>query len=229
MSSVLEDSSPASGESLAGLESGPLAAKSGNEVYRKLLHVLPGLLPFLLVLIPHDDPLDWIAMAVVVAIAVVLTVCYLSLRSRVSRPEEANFFSTALSYPATVLGTLLVFPAHAEFAMVVVIMIGLGDGFAYICGKRFGRRNLPWNPQKSWAGLLGFLVFSAPAATLAFWLEAQNPDVPLPLAALCCGLASVAAALAESWPTQLTDNLRVGVTAAIAVSASYFLFAPLWL
>jgi hypothetical protein len=73
------------------------------------------------------------------------------------------------------------------------------------------------------------MIFSAPVASLAFWLEAQNPDVPFLLAALCCGIASAAAALAESWPTKLTDNLRVGVTAGIAVSVSYFLLSPYWI
>ncbi len=207
------------------------ASRAGakNEVYRKLLHMLPGLLPFVLAFLPHDDPPDWIAMSIVVGITLLFTGVYLALRSRVSRPKEANFFSSALSYPACVVGTLLVFPAHAEFAMVVVILIAFGDGFAYICGTRFGRRKLPWNPKKSWAGFWGFILFSAPPAALAFWLEARNPEVPFSLAAACCGIASVAAALAESWPTQLTDNLRVGLTSAVAVSASYFLLAPLWM
>ena len=40
--------------------------------------------------------------------------------------------------------------------------------------------------------------------------------------------ALVQLARAESWPTRLTDNLRVGLTGAIAISASYFLLAPNW-
>jgi dolichol kinase len=230
MSFVLkETATPSSDLSPREVDSSARGEKSNNEIFRKFLHMLPGLLPFVLPLLPHDDPPDWIAMVIVTAITMTLTGVYVSLRSRVSRPGEANFYSTALSYPATVLGTLLIFPAHVEFAMVVVILIAWGDGFAYICGKNFGRRKLPWNPQKSWAGTLGFMIFSAPVASLAFWLEAQNPDVPFLLAALCCGIASAAAALAESWPTKLTDNLRVGVTAAIAVSVSYFLLSPYWI
>ncbi len=198
---------------------------SGNEFYRKLLHMLPGVLPFVLAFLPHDDPPDWIAKSWVIGLAFLLTGTYLLLRSRVSRPEETNFFSTALSYPACVLGTLLIFPSQAEFAMVVVIMIAFGDGSAYLFGKRFGKTKLPWNPEKTWAGVLGFVIISAPIATLAFWLEAKNPDVSLLLAAICCGVTSLLAAVAESWRTQLTDNLRVGLTAAIGISSSYFLLA----
>jgi farnesol kinase len=225
MSSLLEDTSA---DSVSAPDSAP-PATSQNEIYRKLMHILPAVLPFVLVFLPHDDPPDWIAMSIVTAIIIVLTGIYLGLRSRVSRPQEADFFSSALSYPATVLGTLLIFPSHAEFAMVVVILIGLGDGSAYICGTRFGRKPLPWNPEKSWAGTLGFVLFSAPVATLAFWLEAKNPEVPFLLAAACCGIAAIASALAESWPTKLTDNLRVGLTAAVTVSGSYFLLSRFWI
>jgi farnesol kinase len=205
------------------------ASKTESEFFRKLMHMLPGVLPFGLYFLPHDDPPDWIAMTIVTAITLSFTGVYVALRSRVRRAGEEDFYSSALSYPAMVLGTLLVFPSHAEFAMVVVILIALGDGFAYICGKRFGGNKLPWNPEKSWAGTIGFVVFSAPVASLAFWMEAQNPDVPFLLAAACCTIAAVLAALAESWPTKLTDNLRVGLTAAIAVSGSYFLLAPYWI
>jgi hypothetical protein len=73
------------------------------------------------------------------------------------------------------------------------------------------------------------VVFSAPVASLAFWLEARNPEVPYLLALSCCTIAAALAAIAESWPTQLTDNLRVGLTAALAISGSYFVLAPYWI
>lgn len=228
MSTVVKDPTTSPDDSSQGIETKGSTSKTDNEFYRKLLHMLPGLLPFGLYFLPHDDPPDWIAMSCVVAITALFTGVYVALKTRVSRPEESNFYSSALSYPAAVLGTLLVFPGHAEFAMVVVILIALGDGFAFICGKRFGRKKLPWNPEKSWAGTLGFVLFSAPVATLAFWMEAQNPSVPWLLAAVCCGFAAVAAAVAESWPTNLTDNFRVGLTAALAISGSYFLLSPFW-
>lgn len=228
MSSLLDDPSARPSDSPAPRESRLTNRHSKNELNRKILHMLPGFLPFLLAILPHDDPPDWIAMTCVVSITVLLTGFYIAMRSRVSRPDEKNFYSTVLSYPAAVLGTLLLFPAHVEFAMVVVILIAFGDGCAYIFGKRFGRRALPWNPEKSWAGTIGFVIISAPIASLAFWLEAKNPEVPFLLAAGCCTLAALAAALAESWPTKLTDNLRVGVTAALTVSGSYFLLARFW-
>lgn len=224
---VEEPASPPKG-SASDREIRATGRHSKNEFNRKFLHMLPGVLPFLLAVLPHDDPPDWIAMGIVIAITVVLTGLYILMRSRVSRPGEKDFYSTTLSYPAAVLGTMLLFPSHIEFAMVVVILIAFGDGFAYICGKRFGRRRLPWNPEKSWAGTIGFVLFSAPVASLVFWLEAKNPEVSFSLAAICCTIAATLAALAESWPTKLTDNLRVGVTGAIAVSASYFLLAPYW-
>jgi hypothetical protein len=45
------------------------------------------------------------------------------------------------------------------------------------------------------------------------------------MAALCATVATVTAALAESWATSLTDNLRVGVAASLAVIAVHYLSA----
>jgi len=227
MSSLVDDAVSSPGDELQEPRNADQKT-SNNEVFRKTLHMLPGVVPFILSFLPHDDPPDWIALSIVVLVTAVFTGIYIKMRARVSRPDEDNFYSTVLSYPAAVLGTMLIFPANMEFAMVVVILIAFGDGFAYICGKRFGRKKLPWNPEKSWAGSLGFVAFSAPIAALAFWLEARNPEVPFSLALTCCAIAACAAALAESWPTKITDNLRVGVTAALTVSTSYFLLAQFW-
>ena len=181
----------------------------------------PGLLPFALQLVPHPDPLDWTSVGVVFGICVVLTGIFLLLRGVVRRPGEENFFSTALSYPATILVTLVLFRGHAEFACVVVVVLAFGDGSAYIGGKLFGRRRLPWNADKSWAGTLSFFLVAAPIAALAYWVEAR-PAAPLTLAILCGAAAAVAGAVAESLPMRLTDNLRVGVAASLAVVATHF-------
>jgi hypothetical protein len=42
---------------------------------------------------------------------------------------------------------------------------------------------------------------------------------------LCATAATVTAAVAESWATNLTDNLRVGVAASVAVIAAHYLSA----
>jgi dolichol kinase len=198
-----------------------LTASAGlpkGEICRKFLHMLPGLLPFVLACVPHPDPLDTTSVAVVAAVCLVLTLAFLALRGVVRRPDERNFLSTTLSYPASVLAVLLLFPARPEFAMVVVVILAFGDGTACLVGRLFGRTRLPWNPDKTWLGTTAFIACSGPIAALAFWIEAR-PSVAF-WQALTCGVgAAVAGALAESVPSRITDNARVGLAAGIATAA----------
>ncbi len=109
---------------------------------------------------------------------------------------------------------------------VVVVVLAFGDGSAYFGGKKFGGPRLPWNSQKTWAGTLTFLAVAGPLAALAYRGEAGTAT-PWMAAALCGGGAALFAALAESLPTRLSDNLRVGVTAAVAAALIHFSVLPL--
>ncbi len=199
-----------------------------GECCRKFLHMLPAALPFLLAFKPHQDPLTWGALRYVGTIAAILTVVFLLLFRVVRRSGEKNLLITVLSYPLTVLTPMFLFRGNAEFTCVVVVVLGLGDGSAFIGGKLFGNRRLPWNPKKSWVGTLCFFLVAAPFASLAYWLEARNPAAPWSLALACGGAAALAGAVAESLPTEITDNLRVGVAAAVAVVVTHFALAG-WL
>lgn len=198
------------------------AASDHSEWRRKLLHMAPGLIPFVLSAMEHQDPLEWFAVGVVIVICVVLTTVYLKSVARVRRADEHNFVATAISYPATIILSLLLFRSHTEFTSVVVCVLAFGDGCAYFAGKYLGKRKLPWNSHKTWLGTFAFVICSAPIAALAFWLEARNPAATWPLAFACAGAAAVCGAIAESWPTRVNDNLRVGLTALASVAVTYF-------
>jgi len=107
--------------------------------------------------------------------------------------------------------------------MVVTIIIALGDGSATVAGLILRGRRLPWNQAKSWVGLAAFLVCGGSVATLAYWCEAR-PGVS-PLLALACVMPAVlAAALAESLPLRMNDNIRVGVTGSLAILMTQSVF-----
>ncbi len=219
---------------------GGRSALRRGEILRKAIHMTPGAIPFALFLCPHPRVLPWDSLLIVTAITAILTGFYIASKEIVRRPDETNFYSTCLSYPACILATLLLFPQHPEFTCVVVVVLGFGDGSAYIGGKLVGGRRLPWNSKKTWAGTVSFMLVAAPVATLAYFLEANTASlaywgqggsaaIPLGMAAICATAATVTAAIAESWETGLTDNLRVGVAASVAVIAAHYLTAGLFL
>ena len=220
----------------------PSNSPKHSEFVRKLLHMSPGLLPFVFAIVPHFDPLDWIAQAAIVSCCVVMTAVFLSLYNTVRRPGEDNLLSTAISYPAIIIVTVLLFPAHVELMGVVVVVLALGDGAAYIGGKTFGKRKLPWNSEKTWVGSLSFIAVSGPIATLAYvvlaygdgrhWGVAYKALADAnghhwEIAAACGFAAAICGSLAESLPVKLTDNLRVGVSALLAVAVTHHVLVGL--
>lgn len=203
------------------LSGGERTAIRRGEIVRKLLHISPGLLAFLLPFAPHAKPLSTQALLEITAITAVLTGIYIALRKVVARPGESDFYTTTLSYPIAVLATLFAFPGAPELAAVVVVIIAFGDGSAYLGGKLIGGPTLPWNREKTWAGSLAFVAVAGPLASLAYRLEA-DPEIPLLAAIACGGGAAIFASIAESLPTKLSDNVRVGATAAVTAAAFHF-------
>lgn len=215
-------SNSASGSMPDPAEPGCPAASTGlgrlspTEWRRRMLHILPGLLPLVLWFKFHHDPLSldcraWLA-AIVVGIGVATAVKY----RRIARTGEASNPACILGYTVPVFVLLMFVPAHAELGLAALAIISVGDGFATLGGLLLGGPRLPWNPGKSWAGLLCFLVFAAPWSALIYWGESR-PAIPFETALQAGGAATLLAAIAESVRSRIDDNIRVGVAAMIGM------------
>ncbi|MFQ5735081.1 MAG: hypothetical protein ACE5KM_24370, partial [Planctomycetaceae bacterium] len=93
-------------------------------------------------------------------------------------------------------------------------------------GKLAGGPALPWNRAKTWSGSLTFIAVGLPMTSLIYWrethnLEAIGPGVSFGTAVLVCGVGVVAAAFAESLPSRVNDNLRVGLAAMGFVAVAH--------
>jgi dolichol kinase len=187
---------------------------------RRMVHMAPGLLPVILLNIPHLDPLAGLAKFGILAAIAAMSMFALTRRSLFERHgENAGWQVSVISYAVITLALFLGLPYQPELGMAVTMIIAFGDGSATLAGLLVRGRKLPWNRAKSWAGLVAFLLCSIPPATLIYWAEAQ-PGIPLSMALACVAPPSVAAAIAESLPTRLNDNLRVGVSAGLTILAT---------
>jgi len=207
---------------------------SRAEWRRRLWHAAPGLLPFLLWAVPHRDPISptlrWIMVAVVCGLA-----GHVFWRYRhIEREGDRERVGAVLGYALSVLGVLLVFPEHAELGLTVLAVLAFGDGSATWGGLTFGGPKLPWNPKKTWAGFVSFLIIGTALASLIYWGETQfNPESQeyqsvSYLTALCCAATAVGlAAIAESLPLKINDNIRVGIAAAVGVTTMHGLLLGL--
>lgn len=187
--------------------------------------MLPGVLAALLPLIPHTDPMGWYSIAILL-VAIGGTSLYALKREALFRRRGdgvSGWSMSVISYGVITLALVLALPAQPEIAMAVTMIIAFGDGSATLAGMLVRGRRLPWNRDKSWAGLAAFMLCSIPLATLAYWAEAR-PGVALPLACACVAPAVLVAALAESLPVRVNDNIRVGVSAGLTIVTTHAMF-----
>jgi dolichol kinase len=188
----------------------------------------PGVLPLLLWLFPHRDPISPTLRAIMIVVAVGVGVgIFVGYRRIQRRGESGQRLAAVAGYAASVLLTLIAFPEHAELGLTVLAILAFGDGSATLGGLLIGGRKLPWNRDKTVAGLACFVLVGGGLASLVYWGEtALNPEANEPIATVtaalfCGGLAALLAGLIESIPSRINDNIRVGVVAAATLAITH--------
>ncbi|MEW6757143.1 MAG: DUF92 domain-containing protein [Acidobacteriota bacterium] len=208
-----------------------------REIARKVLHMSMGLFAL---------ALRWLApwhAALCALAALVHNVWIFPLygRAKLERPEEkARGYTGMVGYPAVVLALILlsaVLPVTPDLAALVPqgeesvaffrraglavaaaawAVLAFGDAAGALCGILLRGPRLPWNPKKTWAGLLGFwLMASVTSQALFRFVLSDTAPFPWTLTLVwgLCALASAVAAAVESLPGQFDDNLTVPLAA----------------
>lgn len=191
-----------------------------NEFRRRLWHFTPGGLALLGTFIPHDEPVAvWVLVATAVFCACLATLAWRSCRL-FQRPEESSCLMSILGYAAGIVPLFLLFPSQPELALTVAGVIAFGDGSATLFGLLFGQAKLPWNHKKTWVGLTAFVLAALPMAALIYWLGAI-PPIGGSIVLACVVPTVLGAALVESLPHRLNDNIFVSCSAAAIVIAMH--------
>jgi uncharacterized protein (TIGR00297 family) len=138
--------------------------------------------------------------------------------TRLYRPgDRARNLHGIVYYPLSVLILLLFFPRRLDIVAAAWGILAAGDGVATLAGRAIGGARWPWNPDKTVAGTLAFIVAGAAAGIgLALWCR-PVATVPLAFALLAVPLAAVTAAFVETIPIKLDDNLSVSLSAGGAL------------
>lgn len=137
---------------------------------------------------------------------------------RLFRPADVarGYPAGILFYPIAVLLLIVVFPDRPDIAAGAWGIMAFGDGAATIAGRRIGGPPIPWNREKTVAGSVAFVIAGGAAgAWLAWWCRPAVIPPPYAWFALAAPpVAAVAAALVETIPIRLDDNLSVPASAA---------------
>jgi len=118
------------------------------------------------------------------------------------RSELQEFNTAPIFHALGIALSLLIFPTRIGYAAIAVLT--LGDSFASIFGKRFGRRKIPFNRGKSIEGsIIGLTV-----AFLGAWIFVD------PITALVGAAAGI---LIEALPLPIDDNLLIPIAAGVSM------------
>lgn len=184
------------------------------ELRRRLLHMVPGVLPVLLWMIPHADPWGPPLYTIVICLFGGIMTYAITRGEKFARPGETGWHWSVVGYCLPILVMLLAFPGRSELGLMTLGVMAFGDGSAALGGKLFGGRRLPWNRGKTWVGLFCFLVAGTLVGAFNYWVEAR-PVVSYLVALGIAAPAALLGAFVESLPIRSHDNFRVGITAAV--------------
>lgn len=150
---------------------------------------------------------------------------------RLYRPADRarGFPLGILLYPISVLLLIAFFRARLDLVAAAWGILAFGDGAATLVGRRTPRK-LPWNPDKSIGGTAAFVVCGSVAGiAFALWTRPSIGAAPgIAFVVLATTVAAVAAALVESIPVRLDDNLSVPFTAGAALWAASLIEPSAW-
>jgi uncharacterized protein (TIGR00297 family) len=182
-----------------------------SERQRKLLHIAMGSFAALL------RYLTWPQAAAMAVTAIAFNAFVLGkLAPQIVRAtDRPGVRAGVLFYPLAVLVLVLVFPHRLDIVAAAWGVMAFGDGSATLAGTTIGGPRLPWNPHKTWSGLLAFVIVgSAGAVALSvFVAPAITPAPPWQFTVWAPVAAAIAAGLAETMPIELDDNVSVPAAA----------------
>lgn len=184
-----------------------------SETRRQIIHI--GMVGFALAL-PY---LTWWQAALCALLALLFNALVLPrlAGTTLSRPVDKarGYVLGILLYPLAVLLLILAFPRRPDIAAAAWGILACGDGAATLVGRAVGRRTLPWNPDKTLEGTLAFVAAAGTTAVaLAWWNAPAASPVPSLWFVIAAPLVAAAiAALAETLPIQLDDNITVPTVA----------------
>ena len=191
-------------------------ALSRSELLRKVTHMSMGLFAFA---VGWLGPL-FSALLALTALAFNLFLFPRLGGRRLYRDHEHAAGSSLgiVLYPLAVLILILVFWKRLEVAAATWGILAFGDGMASVAGMTLGRTKLPWNPRKSWAGTIAYAFFgTVAAAALLMWTSRWTAPgaYDWPFAFAVCAAAAIVAALLESLPQGLDDNIGVPLVSGL--------------
>ncbi|MFN2631986.1 MAG: DUF92 domain-containing protein [Thermoanaerobaculia bacterium] len=183
-----------------------------NDGRRKAVHAAMGLFALLLAV------LDWRGAALLGAAALLFNLFGMPRIGRAIYRDPSRARDPGIvAYAAVVLALVLLYRHRLEIAASVWGMLAFGDPAAALAGRALGGPRLPWNREKTWAGLLANFVVSLAAGLFLFHFVSRAPAAQATGPVLA---AAGAFAFVESLRTGIEDNAVAPLPASLVLWGS---------
>ena len=151
---------------------------------------------------------------------------------RLFRPGERGHrgLDGIVFYPLAVMVLILLFPTRPDIAAAAWGILAVGDGAATLVGRRLGGLRWPWHPTKTVVGSVTLAVAGGAAALALTWwtIPALDTRPSWTYVLIAPFIAAGVAALVESLPVALDDNLSVPFSAAAVLWTCSLVSAEAW-
>jgi len=196
-----------------------MTSKHKSEVFRKSIHFSLILLPLAYrYLVDYDKRITLIVLFSLLSISLLVEIfrmkhptfkrIFFDLFGLMLRKREYHDFTSATYMLISVTLCIVIF--SPEVAFIAISFLAIGDTLAALVGVRFGKRKL-FGTDKSLEGSIACF-----AGTFVFAMFYLNPIIAF--------LGALSAALAESVPMWIDDNIKVPITSGIVMTiAGYFI------
>lgn len=191
----------------------PSATRHDLQLGRRLFHLLNGVstATAYALLFTHEQVIHVFGtIACIVYVADRIRIAYPELVAKYARgvnrlfvrAEEQVRESAMIPFAIAVLLTILTMPKRA--ALIAIYALAIADPLAAVIGIRFGRHRI--TPTRSVEGSFAFFTATATIAAAVF---AWNADVSPFAVAWAAGIIALVAAICESLPVRVDDNLTI--------------------
>jgi len=186
---------------------------------RKMAHIGTGLLFMLCWNLFPNTPQSYIY-ATIIPLLVTLRVIVAGLEiindptlirsmSRTGNPKE--LLIGPLAYGIIFTLSTYMYWADSPTGIIALVLLCVGDGMAEVIGSKYGKIPLPYNPKKSWAGSIAFVVSALVVALVYLYLFHGWFTISLGYLPVLF-ITTVCAAVVESVTKSEWDNVSVFLT-----------------
>jgi phytol kinase len=196
-----------------------------SHLSRKIIHIGTGPLFVLCWLLFNDNPINKYLASLVpitftfqfflIGIGVIKDEASVKAMSRSGDRREV--LRGPLYYGLIFVLLTIIYWKYTPIGVIALMLMCGGDGLADIFGRKWGKRKVFWNKEKSWSGSFGMFLGGWLLSILIVWIYSLTAvfSNPINFYLLPISIITIIGTIVESLPFKDIDNITVTLSAVI--------------